>query len=126
MTCSSTKNRVTERSSARYTTTLVDEAGNPVALAVLTGLTLWLRDVTSEDYINGRESQDVLNTNNVTYHATSGLLTWNVQPEDNVVVSSTDDGDEEEHEAVFQAEWTGGGAKTWVVKIYVTNLPSLE
>lgn len=126
MTCSTTKNRVTEKSSARYTTTLVDEAGLPVALAVIVNLRLWLRDVQTNEYINGREAQDVKNLNNVTYHVTSGLLTWNVQPNDNVIVGTTDENDEEHHEAIFEATWTGGGAKTWVVPIYVTNMPSIE
>lgn len=121
MSCTST-NKVTEGSSALYTTTLVDEAAAPVPLAVLTTLRLWLRDVETGEYINAREDQNVLNASNVTYHATSGLLTWDVQPEDNVVLGASSP---ETHEAEFQATWSGGGAKTWTVTIKVTDMHSL-
>lgn len=120
-----TTNTVTERSSARYTTVLLDEDGLPVILSVLTSLQLWLQDVSTEEFINAREAQNVLNTNNVTYHATSGLLTWLVQPADNVILG---EGATETHHATFHAKWSAGAkGKTWQVVIKVTNyLPIVD
>lgn len=111
---------VTEKSSSRYTATLLDEDGNPVGVSVMTSLRLWLRDVATQDYINSRENQNILNTNNVTFAA--GVLTWELQPADNIIVGS---GTPEEHEAVFYATWTDGSggarARSWAVTINVTN-----
>lgn len=118
-------NTVTERSSARYTATLLDENGAAVALVVMTSLKLWLRDVATEEYINGREAQDVLNANNMTFHATSGLLTWLVQPADNAILSGDSGIETETHEAIFEAKWSSTKQKTWKVTITVTNMFSL-
>ena len=111
---------ITERSSARYTATLLDEAGAAVPLTSLTALRLWLRTVRNGTVINARNDQDVLNTNGVTYHATSGLLTWALAPADNAIISDTG---LEFHEAVFRATWDAGAkAKTWRVRIKVVDL----
>jgi len=111
---------ITERSSARYTATLLDEAGAAVPLTSLTALRLWLRTTRSGVTINSRNDQDVLNTNDVTYHATSGLLTWQLTPADNAIIGSAD---VEFHQATFRATWDSGAkAKTWTVDIKVTNL----
>jgi hypothetical protein len=115
---------VTEQSSARYQATLLDEAGDPVPLASLLTLRLWLYDVKTGAYINSRDDQDVLNTNDVTYAVATGIVTWAVRPEDTVIVGS---GRRELHKAVFEATWgSGDKARTWEVSILVTNLVPIQ
>lgn len=66
--------------------TLVDGEGNPIAAANVTAMTLtfWNLELGEDAIINGRDGQDVLNTNDCTYGATDGLFTWAVQAADNV------------------------------------------
>lgn len=85
--------RVKQDTAAIYTATLKDETGAAIPLASLTAITLTLfnADVPepsplTANIINGRNEQDVKNTNNVTIHATSGLLTWNMQSADNPII----------------------------------------
>ena len=92
-------NTVTERTSSRYTATLKDAAGNVLPLSSIVTAELTLKNVDTDAVINGRTAQNVKNANNVTIHATSGLLTWSMQPADNVIVTA---GVEHElHRAVF-------------------------
>ena len=67
--------------------------------------------------INGRGSvssgnytfQNVKNLQNVTFHSSSGLLTWNMQPGDNVIVDTTlAPGESETHVAVFRFVYSDG------------------
>jgi len=76
---------LTERQTASYTATIKDFTGAALAVANISTaqLTLALRDGT---IINSRDAQDVKNTNNVTIHATSGLLTWSIQPGDTQMI----------------------------------------
>jgi hypothetical protein len=67
---------VPERSNARYTGYLTDETDTVIALAGISTLTLTVRDKLTNAVINSRSAQNVLNTNGVTVHATSGLVTW--------------------------------------------------
>lgn len=73
---------VPERSMARYTAYLTDETNTVIASSGISTLTLTLRDATTKGIINSRSAQNVLNTNNVTVHATSGLVTWSIQAAD--------------------------------------------
>jgi len=92
-----------------YTATLKDETGTVILLASLASLVLTFRDKQTGQIINGRDTQNVLNTNNVTVHATSGLLTWQMQPADNVIFdASISVGDVEKHIALFKWQTTGG------------------
>jgi hypothetical protein len=105
---------VDESFTAVYSTTLVSETDAPILLAQLTGLTLTYYDVRTSTVLNGRNVQNVLNTNNVTYHATSGLLTWTMQPADVAIVApDLPVGYYERHQALFRWSWdtptkTGG------------------
>ena len=108
-----------------YTGTLKDETGAAVALADLTTLTLTLRtgDTSLGAVVNSRNAQDVKNANNVTFHATSGLLTWSVQVADMPVPSALGTGGSEHHNAVFIATWSSGTkAFRWKVLISVLDL----
>ncbi len=112
---------VNEGKSHQYTATLQDAAEVAIPSADLTTLTLTLYDVDTGDIINSRNAQDVLNTNNVTVHATSGLLTWILQPLDNVIVTSASH--VEGHVALF--EWriaSSGQDGNHEVNIHVHNL----
>lgn len=88
--------RTRQDSSAIYTATIKDELGVVIPLTELTTLklTLYNADVTepspvSGNIINSRSAQDAKNTNNVTVHGTSGLVTWNMQVADNPIIDET-------------------------------------
>ena len=66
-----------------YTATIQDEAGAAIPGASLTSLTLTLRERTTQQIINSRDEQDVLNANGVTV-GSDGLLTWTLSVLDNV------------------------------------------
>jgi hypothetical protein len=90
---------VTERTSCRYTATLKDANNVVLPLSAINTMTLTFVDVSTNTVINSRTAQDVKNTNDVTMHATSGLLTWAIQPADNAIITA---GTEHElHRAVF-------------------------
>lgn len=104
----------TERSSGVYSVTLSDEAGE--AVTSLSTLRVWLRDTASGTYINSREGQSVLNTNGGTFAA--GVFTWAMSPADHQIIGT---GRTERHEAVFEATWGSGQARTWRAYFVVTN-----
>lgn len=89
-----------------YTATLVDQAAVAVPLADISILTLTLQVVGGpQDGTFIRTAQNVLNANNVTVHATSGLLTWTIQVTDLAIADATlHVGKKERHVALF--EWT--------------------
>lgn len=122
---------INEGSTAIYTDTLKDEAGQVVPLSSMTTLTLTLSVVdalTSStpntavgDIVNSRDAVDALNTNNVTYHATSGLLTYVLQPLDTAIQDTAQEF--EIHRATFQATYnSGANAATWDVDFLIRNL----
>lgn len=92
-----------EASNAQYTAYLKDETGVAVALTDISALTLTLRDKTTRAIINSRTAQNVLNTNNVTVHATSGLVTWSIQAADVTAVNANQP--YVEHIAEFNVTW---------------------
>lgn len=99
--------RVDEHETATFTAYVRDETGTVIPSADLTTLTLTLyQKKTPTSKINSRNAQDILNDNNVTVHATSGLVTWLMQPEDNIV--SDQSLDKESHIALFQWSWNSG------------------
>lgn len=88
--------RIQQKTSGIYTATLKDETGTVIPLAGLSVLLLTLYNadvpeplVVADNIINSRNLQNVLNQNNVTFHATSGLLTWTLQPADTTIVDET-------------------------------------
>ena len=108
-----------EGSGAKYTATLKDPAGTVVILANLTSLGLVLYNQRDGSIINSRGTlsgttytlQNVKNVGgtNVTFHATSGLMTWLIQPADNAIVDTTlAPGESETHVAVFKFVYTDG------------------
>lgn len=110
--------------------TLTDTAGVAIPLSSLVTARLTLYDVETFEagvsptthIINGRELQDILNTNNVVIHSTSGLVTWTMQAADNPIV--TERRQVERHRAVFQFT-TATAALPREIEIEVKNLNTL-
>ena len=100
--------RVEEKITARYKVILSDEAGAAIPLSDMTTITLTLYDDYTGTIINSRNAQNVKNTNNVTY-TEAGLLTWTLQPNDNIIVSSdVRTNSYEKHIALFEFTWDSG------------------
>lgn len=118
---------VDEKTTPDYTATLKDSAtGLPIALAQLTGLTLTLYNLASKAIINSRDTQSVLNANNVTFHATSGLLTWSLQQVDTAMAGA---GNSERRRAVFDYTWVRSGQTKrdrHIIEFVVSNEPKVS
>jgi len=108
--------RFRERTSGTIEGDIVDRAGTPVPASALTAATLTLYDWETganssgsprPGIINSRDEQDILQTHNVTIDS-AGHFIWNVQPEDNIIV--TDRRQIERHRAMFLFEWDASGA----------------
>lgn len=113
---------ILEKSTAKVTTTVLDEDGVAIPGTSLDTLilTFFNIDDSNNTVINSRDGQNVLNANNVTVDS-SGNLIWLMQVLDNIIVAST--GKTERHRAVF--EWTySSGTKTGkhIVEVSVINL----
>lgn len=103
-----------------------DFSASPAPTLTSATLTLFDYETYSPDVspllgiINSRNAQDVLNTNDVDIDS-NGHVTWTVQPEDNVIVTTRRQ--VERHIAQFAFEWAGG-AYTYEFEIEVVNLRS--
>ena len=97
---------VEEGTTPIFTVTLQDQTSAPIPLVALTTLTLTSYDVKTGTIINGRNAQSVLNANNGTYHATSGLFTWALQIADTARITAATR--IEEHAALLQWSWDSG------------------
>jgi hypothetical protein len=106
---------INEQTSGRYTATLVDNDGvTPIPGATLTTLKLTLYAIKqdgTDQIINGRNHQNVLNANNVTISA-GGLLVWLIQILDTTLVEAIPF---ERHIAVFEWTWPNGAGKHEVI-----------
>ena len=95
-----------ENSSALYTASLKDPEGVAVTKDMLESLSLTWYDPDREDEIvNGREVQDVFDTNNVTIDV-NGVLSWEIQPEDTIILNATKRF--ERRKALFHFVWSEG------------------
>lgn len=82
--------------------------GADIVKANLISLTATLFDLRSNDVINSRDGQNVLDANNGTV-ATDGTLTLRLGPLDNVIVNTgTPVGGNETHCVVFVWTWNDG------------------
>lgn len=120
-----TELQINEDSFGEITATLQDESGTAIALTDIDSLEMTLIEVHSGDIINSRQKQNVLNTNNCTVHATSGLFTWNVQPDDTSIEGSTRIGQREEHLATFTLTWDTTKQLHFEILLQVLNLRSV-
>lgn len=126
------RERFNEGASGFIRAQIVDQAGDAVEVASLTSATLTLYDVDTgsadvspaEGIINSRDQQDILpagspfEENDVEYEA-SGYFQWNLQPEDNIIV--TPRRQVERHRAMFIFTWNGGSFP-YELEIEVVNL----
>jgi hypothetical protein len=109
-----------EKCSAQYQATLKDAAEVVIPLASINTATLTLRDVDTNTILNERNAQNIRNANNVTIHATSGLLTWALQPGDSVIVTSSKEF--EMHRAVIEIVYSGTQQVNHEFYLMVRNL----
>jgi hypothetical protein len=120
--------RVNEQSSRTVQFTLKDNTNTVVPLASLSTVTLTLFDWGTYapgaspvvGILNSRDAQNVKNTNNVTVHATSGLVTWSMQPDDNIIVTLRRQ--IERHRAEFRFVLTSGAELDYQMEVEVVNL----
>lgn len=123
MSLTEAERTVNEGTTFLYTCTLKDESGVVVPLSAIGALTLTLYDVDSDTIINSRDTQNVLNANNVTVHATSGLLSWTAQAADNPIVLATRPaGSLERHIALFEWTWATTKKGKHELEIFVQQL----
>lgn len=111
---------VPKETSFKYTGILYDDSVPPVVIpaASITTLVMTLRDVNTRAPINGRDKQNILNTNGVTVDS-SGNLAWEATPADSPIVGVVKNGGTEQHEA--QIVWTwNSGAKQGAHKILIS------
>ncbi len=127
-----TRERFTEGSSGFIRAQIVDADGDFVPFDSLTAARLTLLDLMTYEpaespalgIINERDAQDILaaglspaELNDVVYED-DGYFRWNVQPEDNVIV--TPRRQMERHRAEFHFEFPGG-AFNHVIELEVAN-----
>lgn len=123
MSLTEAERTVNEGTTFLYTCTLKDESGVVVPLSGISALTLTLYDVATDTIINSRDAQDVLNTNDVTVHATSGLLSWTAQAADNAIVTAARvAGSLEKHIALFEWTWSTTKKGKHELEIFVQQL----
>ena len=116
-----------EKSSSKITAKLVDEDNSVIPLSganSLSGMTLTLYSMSDSPtctIINSRNSQNVLNINNVSIDSLGNFI-WNIQPEDTAILDSTLA--EELHRAIFTWNY---GSKTgrYVIDFRVVNLEKI-
>lgn len=127
-----TRERFNEQSSGYIRAQIVDKNNNAVSLDDLTAASLTLYDMGTYvpgspvvGIINDRDAQDILATglspaelHDVTYED-DGYFRWDVQPEDNIIV--TPRRQIERHRAEFSFGFVGGSF-TFQVEIEVVNL----
>ena len=95
-----------------FTGTLLDTAGVAIPLANINSVTLTLTNAATGAVINSRNSQNVLNANNVTIHATSGALSWLIQPGDTSLIDASSPYEEHIAEITWTYETTKVGKHT--------------
>lgn len=104
---------VNEKTTVRFTGTLVDDSGAPVALTDVSTLTLVLYCpfAPDQDVIRGDPTPvDIKNINGGTFGATDGAFTLTLTPADNAIVDANND--IEWHRALIQWTYSSLGSKS--------------
>lgn len=114
-----------ERTTLVIEATLLDESGDPITAAQVDSIEMTLVETVSGSIVNSRQKQDVLNTNDCTLHATSGLFTWAVRPEDTAIVDVAAVGEIERHLATFTVTWATTETQHWEYLLKIRNLHSV-
>jgi len=113
-----------EGASALYRGTLVDETGIAIPAGQITDMRLLLYNASSSegDVINERDgSTNVLTdpASGVTMHATNGLVTWQLSPEDNPIADHSLP--YERHVALLQFDFGTNGRGWHEIVMHVAN-----
>ena len=116
---STTSFQVQEESSYELTIPWLNQADEPLLLVEVASLTLTLYELRSGVIINSRSDQDILNANGVTFHSTTGIMVWSIQPADTAAVTTTR---RETHRALFELTLGTGAKKKLEVDLVVSNL----
>lgn len=100
-----------EQTTGLYSFTLADADGTGLAAMQIEALTLTYYDVATGAILNGREAQDVHNTNNVTLVTDTSTppvttVTWTLQEADTCIID--DSWSIEPHAALFRWTWDEG------------------
>jgi hypothetical protein len=127
------RERFTENSSGFIRAQIVDQDGEPVPESAITAASLTLYDLMTYvpsvspavGIINSRDAQDInaagmspASLNDVTY-LDNGYFRWDLQPEDNIIVTSRRQ--LERHRAEFNFAFDGGSFN-YQIEIEVVNL----
>lgn len=107
----------------RITLTLVDETGTVVPLAAITTaqLTIYARDEAALPIINSVDHVNIKNDGvRGTIHATSGLLTLTLQPNDNAIANVASD--LEWHRMLIEINYSGTQYLRHELEVPVRNL----
>lgn len=117
-------NDIAEKSSAKITAQLQDEAGAGISSASLSALTLTLYvKGYPGSIVNARNKQNVLNINGVTVD-TSGNLTYQMTPDDNAIINAGSL--KEKHIALFEWTWSAGArAGRHEIEFTVANMENV-
>lgn len=97
---------ISEGTTPDYIAYLLDKDQNPIPGSVLTTLTLTYFQEYTEEIINSRSLQNVLNTNGVTVDSV-GKLTWTLGAADSAILD--DSLHQEPHLARFDLSYPGPG-----------------
>lgn len=106
----------------RITLTLQDETGTVVPLAAITTatLTIYARDEVSQPIINSVSQVDIKNTGRGVIHATSGLLTLTLEPNDNAIQNTAND--LEWHRLLIEVGYASTKSLKYEIEFPVRNL----
>ena len=109
-----------------YTSTLLDQLDVAIPLSAIDSITMTLKELSGSGIVNSRSAQDVLNTNDCTYHATSGLFTWEIQPADTaIVLSGASTSSRETHVATITVIWNTTKKMHREIKLRVKNFAGI-
>lgn len=123
MSVTRTEIDIDEENTTPITSTFTSDGTTAIASANVVSITMDLIDEVTGDTINSRSAQNVFNTNDCTYHATSGLFTWNVQSEDVAIQNdSTPIGRRENHLATITCVFNTDKKHTFEVLLMCKNL----
>lgn len=100
---------INEYSTGEYEAVLTDEQGELILLNQVTSITIHLIELATGNVVNGRDQQDALNDNDVTFGVSDGTLTWTIQKEDTEIVNEeTKVWEYESHLATITVLWQSG------------------
>jgi len=99
---------INEGSTAAFFAVLKDPLGNLLPLSVVDSIALTLFDVASGAIVNGRNSQDIKNANDVTVNE-SAVLHWQMQIEDTSILDG--DAEYETHRGEFIVNYNSGSGR---------------